>query len=97
MDITLETKSGKYLIKSDDNQFVLSELKTSTKEGSKSFGEEQECNKLYYPKLSQLSDKLFQLEVSRSDAETLSDILTVVKSTRKLIDASGLINNCKEA
>lgn len=90
MNITLETKSGKFLIKSDDNQFILSELKVSEKKESKSFGQEVERNPLYYPKLSQLSDKLFQLEISRSDAETLSDVLTVVRSTRKLIETTGL-------
>jgi hypothetical protein len=78
MNITLETKSGKYLIKSDDNQFIMSELKTSTKEGSKSFGTEQECSKRYYPKLSQLVSALIETEMKTSDAFDLQSLVDTV-------------------
>ncbi len=83
----MKTRIGDYVITGDYGQFTLNKV-SIVKEGKRK-GEEALSTIGYYPKLDQLADKLFHMEIARSDAETLSDVLTVVRATRKLIKTAG--------
>lgn len=83
----MQVKLKDYVITGDAHQFTLN--KSSIVKDGKRKGEENLTVIGHYPKLEQLADKLFHLEVTRSESESLSEILTVVKATRKLIKSAG--------
>lgn len=83
----MQVRLKDYVITGDAHQFTLN--KSSIVKEGKREGEENLTVIGHYPKLEQLADKLFHMEITRSEADNLSDILTVVKATRKLIKSAG--------
>lgn len=83
----MKTRIGNYVVTGDHGQFTLNKV-SIVKEGKRE-GEESLSVVGYYPKLEQLTDKLFHMEIVRSDADTLAEVLTVVRSTRHLIKTAG--------
>lgn len=83
----MKTEIGNYIITSDKHQFILSE-KITIQKGDNA-GQEAVRTIGFYTKLENLADKLFHLEIDKSDAELLSDLMTVVRSTRAMIRSAG--------
>jgi len=71
------------VITSDKYQYVINK-KTIAKSGQNK-GEEVLIAQSYHPKLEQLAEKLLEMNVKKSDAQTLNDILTTIRATRQLI------------
>ncbi|OCQ53615.1 hypothetical protein Ppb6_01241 [Photorhabdus australis subsp. thailandensis] len=68
----MEIRLDKYVITSDEYQFILNEIKIN-KEG-KNIGQERLQTIGYYPRLEQLIKKLILLEIRRSDIKSLQDM-----------------------
>ncbi|NHB94824.1 DUF5405 family protein, partial [Photorhabdus cinerea] len=68
----MEIRLDKYVITSDDYQFILNEIKIS-KEG-KNISQERLQTIGYYPRLEQLIKKLILLEIRRDDIKSLQDM-----------------------
>ncbi len=68
----MEIRLDKYVITSDEYQFILNEIKIN-KEG-KNIGQERFQTIGYYPRLEQLIKKLILLEIRRSDIKSLQDM-----------------------
>lgn len=78
----MKTKFGNYELTADRHQFILTEIGVTEK------GTEKRTP-TYHPRLEQVMDKLFHLELAKSDAETLRDIEKVVNATRRLVKTAG--------
>ncbi|MCC8463875.1 DUF5405 family protein [Photorhabdus bodei] len=68
----MEIRLDKYVITSDEYQFILNEIKIN-KEG-KNIGQERFQTIGYYPRLEQLIKKLILLEIRRADIKSLQDM-----------------------
>lgn len=77
----MRIKIGEYVITKDKHQFILNKEYT-VKEG-KEAGETKLTALSYHPKLEQLCERLLEREIG--DVETLSELLTSIRSTRQLI------------
>ena len=83
----MKTQIGSYTLKVDRYQFSLYE-NVVIKEGDNA-GKTREQLIGHWPKLEQLAERLYHLELSKSDASTLDEMLTVMKATRQLIKTAG--------
>lgn len=88
MNVTINGKNQKYVVRADKHQFVLIEINI-VKEGGKA-GQEVEGQKRFYPLLEQLVDKIYHLELADSDCEALQDMLKCILATRRLVRTAGL-------
>lgn len=79
----MKSRIGKYTLTADAYQFSLYEDKVIEK-GDNAGNVRRELVG-HFPKLEQVANRLFSLEIAKSDAETLSEILKVVGATRQLI------------
>ncbi|AWK42650.1 hypothetical protein GPY51_10835 [Photorhabdus laumondii subsp. laumondii] len=68
----MEIRLDKYVITSDEHQFILNEIKIN--KGGKNIGKERLQTIGYYPRLEQLIKKLILLEIRRDDIKSLQDI-----------------------
>ncbi len=78
----MKVKFGNYILSADKHQFILSAI------GKTESGKEKLEN-YYYPRLEQAIDRIFEIELSESDAKTLNDIYTIMMSTRRLVKTAG--------
>ena len=83
----MQVRIKNYLVTATDDQFTLNEV--SIVKSGKHEGEEKITPLAYYPKLEQLTNKLFQLDLSKSEAQTLDEMLTVIRATRQLVKTAG--------
>lgn len=68
----MDIKIGKYVLKNDDRQYTLSEMKIS--KGEKTAGEEIISNITYHPSITSALEALLERKIKTSDATTLSEI-----------------------
>lgn len=71
---------GDYIITKDAHQFIINELKIA--KSGKNEGEESLKPLSYHPRLEQLVIKLMEMKIG--DVSTLDELLTCIRSTRKL-------------
>lgn len=86
----MHVQIGKYSIKTDQYQFILCKKVLVTKEGCKNFGQEVERNIGFYPKLSQIVEKIIHLELDEQDITTLKDIVSLVENIKEEVDKAGI-------
>lgn len=75
----------RYLIVSDENQFILQEKKTVEKADSKNIGQEYITNIGYFGKLESALNTWIDREIKLSDAEGIPAIMKLLKELRKQV------------
>ena len=91
----MEIKLGKYFIRSDRYQFILSEKKK--REKGKNIGEEYWDDLGYYPKIEYLLTAYRDLFVRESDIQTLHDLIAAYSNVDTTIRELALQTAYKEA
>ena len=77
---------GKYVITSDDHNFILSD-KTLCDDNSKTPGQERLRNHKYYISLKHLCTAVMRLELRKSDAESIKELIATLTKLSQLIQA----------
>ncbi len=80
----MKVKIKNYVITADKYQFTLSTEFTTEK------GNVYLRPQGYWPRLEQLIERLFYLDLADSDAKTLQEMLDTIQTTKDLIKAAGL-------
>ena len=76
----MNIKIGKYKLSSDENQYIVTEIKIS-KDGKKA-GNEYEANDTYHPTLVSALNNLIQRRLKKSDATTLIELKNDLESIK---------------
>ena len=87
MNVTIQGKNQKYLIKGDAENLTINPINI-VKDG-KNKGKETLGTTRNFPRLEQLIDALYHLELTDSDSKTVRDMLTCILATRRLIKTAG--------
>ncbi len=77
---------GKYVITSDEHNFILSD-KVVWGDNSKTPGQERLRNHRYYVCLKHLCTAVLRLELRRSDAESIKELIAALTKLNPLIQA----------
>lgn len=87
MNIIIKGKKGTYRITSDDRQFVISEQKVVQKDSKVSKkGDKYWVEIAYLVDLQNVINRLIDLELKRSDVESLKELLELYKETKNWIE-----------
>lgn len=82
----LKIDLGKYIITTDDHNFILSE-KIICGDNTKTPGKELLSNNKYYISLKHLCTAVLQLELRRSDAKSVKELIAALTKLNSLIQA----------
>ncbi len=83
----MKVKIENFLIVSDERQYVIKEIKIFG-EDSKTPGEEYYISIGYFTTIIKACERLIELIIMKSNTETLGEVISLVKSTKKLIQDS---------